>query len=272
VSDTGVIHELVTNIALIATGLRKLGYCSLVCIPLTFLFPVSKRQSMLRHGMAVDIVYWLQDAVLYRPVEIFLTFFLVELLHFPAPKHFVLASCPVWQQFVLLVLAIDFSQYWVHRALHHELLWNFHAIHHSSRSLDWLSSARLHPINTIIYSVLPGFVIYNTAVFTPAAFALYGMVITIYSPLLHSNLNWTFGPLRYVIGSPIYHRWHHSIEGNHKNLALFFPCIDLAFGTFYMPSHRVPSELGTAEPVPEGFLKQLIYPFRRPSSQFVQES
>ena len=33
-----------------------------------------------------------------------------------------------------------------------------------------------------------------------------------HSAFVHANLNWTFGPLRYVISSPVFHRWHHSRE------------------------------------------------------------
>ena len=53
----------------------------------------------------------------------------------------------------------------------------------------------------------------------------------------HANLDWTFGPLRYVIASPVFHRWHHSADAASRetNYAPMFPVWDLMFGTFHMP-------------------------------------
>ena len=31
-----------------------------------------------------------------------------------------------------------------------------------------------------------------------------------HSALVHANLNWSFGPLKYVLASPVSHRWHHT--------------------------------------------------------------
>ena len=35
----------------------------------------------------------------------------------------------------------------MHRLLHRPLLWRFHAVHHSSTQVDWLSAVRVHPVN-----------------------------------------------------------------------------------------------------------------------------
>ena len=79
-------------------------------------------------------------------------------------------------------------------------------------------------------------------------------------------MSWAFGPFRYVLASPAFHRWHHTSEeeGLDRNFAGLFPWIDLLFGTFYMPEGRRPERFGLAhEDVPEGLLAQLAYPFRR---------
>jgi sterol desaturase/sphingolipid hydroxylase (fatty acid hydroxylase superfamily) len=76
--------------------------------------------------------------------------------------------------------------------------------------------------------------------------------LTLYALLLHANVSWTYGRLRYLIASPPLHRWHHGL----------FPFIDLAFGTFYMPPGRQPQRFGTSnDDVPDGLLAQLAYPF-----------
>jgi sterol desaturase/sphingolipid hydroxylase (fatty acid hydroxylase superfamily) len=88
--------------------------------------------------------------------------------------------------------------------------------------------------------------------------------LTLCALLLHANVSWTYGRLRYLIASPTFHRWHHTSEeeGLDKNFAGLFPFIDLAFGTFYMPPGRQPERLGIVnDDVPDGLLAQLAYPF-----------
>jgi sterol desaturase/sphingolipid hydroxylase (fatty acid hydroxylase superfamily) len=90
--------------------------------------------------------------------------------------------------------------------------------------------------------------------------------LTFHAIFLHANVPWGFGPLRYFVSSPAFHRWHHTTqaEGLDKNFAGLFPFIDLAFGTFYMPRDRQPAAFGIqGNPVARGLFAQLAYPFRR---------
>lgn len=90
--------------------------------------------------------------------------------------------------------------------------------------------------------------------------------------LVHANLNWTFGPLRYVVASPVFHRWHHSDDAAQQatNFAPMFPVWDLVFGTFYMPAGRRPEAFG-AEGVPDGLGAQLVHPFASWHASAAQE-
>ena len=99
--------------------------------------------------------------------------------------------------------------------------------------------------------------------FSPQVFAIVAPINFFSGALVHANLNWTFGPLRYVLASPVFHRWHHSIDPNvrDKNFAPTFAFLDLMFGTFHMPEGRTPEGFG-AVGVPANFLGQLAYPFR----------
>src|SRR4029450_4616162 len=55
-----------------------------------------------------------------------------------------LAALPLVVQVPALLLAADFTQYWVHRAFHRSRwLWPFHAIHHSIEQMDWLGGPRV---------------------------------------------------------------------------------------------------------------------------------
>ena len=71
-----------------------------------------------------------------------------------------LADLPVLLQALIMLLASDFLQYWIPPRFHYAPLWKFHAVHHSPVNLDWLSAARFHPINIILYSTLVNVVVY----------------------------------------------------------------------------------------------------------------
>jgi sterol desaturase/sphingolipid hydroxylase (fatty acid hydroxylase superfamily) len=86
------------------------------------------------------------------------------------------------------------------------------------------------------------------------------------SAFVHANLNWTLGPFKYVLASPVFHRWHHTAleRGGSKNFAGTFPIFDLMFGTFYMPANALPDCYGVPDPAfPKGFAAQLAYPFKQ---------
>jgi sterol desaturase/sphingolipid hydroxylase (fatty acid hydroxylase superfamily) len=143
-------------------------------------------------------------------------------------------------------------------------MWRFHAVHHSSTQLDWLSALRVHPVNDVLSKLTPA-VVLAVLGFPLKMAAGYTVFLTAYTILLHANVSWSFGPLRYLIASPLFHRWHHTREheGQETNFAPLFPLIDIVFGTFHMPAGERPSRFGTVfTSVPRTFLGQLLFPFR----------
>jgi sterol desaturase/sphingolipid hydroxylase (fatty acid hydroxylase superfamily) len=176
--------------------------------------------------------------------------------------HGALAGQPLWLQALEIFVVGDFLGYWQHRLFHGQVLWRFHAIHHSSSELDWLSSVRLHPVNDALSRLIVA-VPLVLAGFNTAVVALYAPFTTFYAIMLHANLSWDYGPLRYVIASPAFHRWHHTSaeEGRDRNFSGALPLWDILFGTFYMP-RKQPVRFGISDPVPAGFVGQMIAPFR----------
>ena len=63
--------------------------------------------------------------------------------------------------------------YWIHRGFHTRLAWKFHAVHHSPKVLDWLSSARFHLLNTLLEFTLVDVVVLLLG-FSPAALVAAG--------------------------------------------------------------------------------------------------
>lgn len=236
--------------------------------------PRQRRAPLLRAGLVTDLTYWFATP--------FITHYVVKVVVLIAIGAFAwtvygridkaeilsgfgpLSRLPPPVQVLMMLIVGDFIGYWNHRMFHGRRLWRFHAIHHSSTALDWLSAVRVHPINDLagrIATTLPLLALG----FAPSAAVWVAPVLAVFAILLHANLNWDFGPLRAVIASPRFHRWHHTSEqdARDKNFAGLFPVWDILFGTYYMPPGRVPERFGTETPVPDGFLPQLLHPFRR---------
>jgi sterol desaturase/sphingolipid hydroxylase (fatty acid hydroxylase superfamily) len=175
-----------------------------------------------------------------------------------------LGRLPLWAQAAIFLIASDFMLYWIHRFFHRPALWKYHAVHHSSEELDWISAARFHPVNIFLGSVLVDVVLLLVGI-SPNVLVFVGPFTIAHSAFVHANLNWTLGPFRTVLAGPVFHRWHHTAaaRGGEKNFAGTFPIWDVLFATFYMPKSQAPDAYGVAEPLPETFGAQLLYPFRR---------
>jgi sterol desaturase/sphingolipid hydroxylase (fatty acid hydroxylase superfamily) len=170
---------------------------------------------------------------------------------------------PTWLQVVEVLLIGDLIGYWTHRWFHGRRLWKFHAVHHSSTEVDWLSSVRLHPVNDVLSRVAQAVPILLLG-YPPTIVAAYVPLLSFYAVFIHANVPWDLGPLRYVIASPAFHRWHHAREaaGQGRNFAGLFPFVDAAFGTLHLPRGRQPERFGIeGDPVPRGLVGQLRYPF-----------
>jgi sterol desaturase/sphingolipid hydroxylase (fatty acid hydroxylase superfamily) len=233
---------------------------------LSFVFANRPNQPLIRGGYIADTFYWFFGQIVYSKLyglTIAASSYLVVSLALTGREVGMLAGLPLVLQIFLILFSTDIIQYWVHRAFHGKHLWDFHAIHHSSREVDWLSAMRVHPVNYLFQFLLPGVISYMLG-FSAEAYIIMAPFNAIYSSLVHANLSWSFGPLRYVLASPTFHRWHHTYasDGGMRNFAPTFPFIDLAFGTFYMPQDSMPERFGTEEIVPEGVIGQFVYPFR----------
>ena len=238
----------------------------LVFIPLEGLFAL-REQRVFREGWQTDLKHF------------FVSHAGVQLLSFagmiPAQVMFAwavqldfqksVAAQPLWLQFIEIIFTVDLMTYWIHRAFHQvPWLWNFHAIHHSSRKMDWLAGSRMHIVDVMVtraVAFLPVFVLG----FAPSALYAYLVFVSFHAVFIHANVRWRFPGLRWVISTPEYHHWHHTSdeEGLDKNFASFLPMWDVLFGTAHQPDYW-PKNYGTVKfQPPETYLGQLAYPFRR---------
>jgi sterol desaturase/sphingolipid hydroxylase (fatty acid hydroxylase superfamily) len=228
-----------------------------------------------KREIATDVCYWFLIPLAARFVRIGLMVMGAayiynihgadELINFYDDGFGPLAELPLWAQAFTFLAVSDFLTYWIHRGFHGANLWKYHAVHHSSEDLDWISAARFHPVNIFLGTVLVDVGLLLAGI-SPNVMLWVGPFTTATSALVHANLNWTFGPFKYVLASPVFHRWHHTAldRGGSSNFAGTFPIWDLLFGTFYMPENELPDAYGIDDQsFPESFGAQLLYPFTR---------
>jgi ornithine lipid hydroxylase len=167
-------------------------------------------------------------------------------------------------QILLVLVATDLLDYWVHRLMHGPL-WRFHAIHHSAPRLYWINSWRLHPVEGLAFcafTVVPLLALGAPRLPLMVAWAS----STVFRMLQHSNADVRLGPLNWVLAGPELHRWHHSprraeSESNYGNVLIVW---DVLFGTRWMPEEPPPLDVGLdgVAPYPTAYGAQLLAPFR----------
>jgi len=237
-----------------------------VFVPLEKLFALHP-QKVFRKGWATDVVHFVVNNLLTTVGVLVAVVAAGTVLRVFVPDALRtdLGHLPWAVQFVVAVVVAGVGGYWGHRATHTvPVLWKFHKVHHSITEMDWLAAARLHPVDqafTRSCAILP---LYALG-FTRATFGAFLVFTTLQAIFIHANVRWTFGPLRWIIGTPEFHHWHHANqpEAYNSNFAGEFPWIDLVFGTLRMPTGERPARYGIDDEVPTGYLRQLAWPFKR---------
>jgi len=238
---------------------------TLIFSPIEVLWPAYPQQSVFRREWLNDIVYFLST---HLPIQI--TSFLILL---PATQlssrlnlSFVpntVGKLPWLAQLLLAILVADLAQYWIHRAFHKVwFMWRFHAIHHSSKALDWIAGSRSHWFDdTLVRGLILAPLMLG---FSQNIILAYLVFVTLHATWCHCN----FGPsvkwMEPYLVMPRYHHWHHSSQkaAIDKNFAIHLPWIDKLFGTHYLPADEWPSKYGlNGEEIPRGFIRQTYEPF-----------
>jgi sterol desaturase/sphingolipid hydroxylase (fatty acid hydroxylase superfamily) len=240
---------------------------ALIFIPLERLFALHKDQKILRRGLRADILHFLFSRTIADVFTFLFVGALILLIHWMVSPAFQaqVASQPRLVQLGEAILIANVGGYIGHRMSHQiPFLWRFHSVHHSISEMDWLAAARVHPLDQIVTKALIIVPLYMLG-YSKATLGAYIGLATVHAVFIHANVRIRFGPLRWLIGSPEFHHWHHSAdpEAHNKNFAGELPLLDLLFGTFYLPKDRMPQRYGVSEPVPVGYIGQMLYPFRK---------
>ena len=176
---------------------------------------------------------------------------------------------PAWLQLFLLFVLADFIQWNTHRLLHTvPWLWEFHKLHHSVKEMGFAAHLRYHWMETIVYKSIQYLPLAMIGYSLLDFFAVHIFALAI-GHLNHANLNWNYGPLKYIFNSPRMHIWHHAraLPAQHRhgvNYGISLSIWDYLFKTAYTPNEGRDIELGFNDDkdYPTGFARQLIYPLK----------
>ena len=240
---------------------------TLIFSPIEVLWPAYPKQSVFRPEWLLDIKYFLST---HLPIQI--TSLLILLPATQISTHLAIPGLvdavgrlPWPLQFFLAVLVADLCEYAIHRAFHTvPWLWRFHAIHHSSKSLDWIAGSRSHLVDDVVVRAF--MLVPMMLVFRHDMIVAYLFFVTIHATWAHCNFGPTLKWLEPYLIQPRFHHWHHTSqkEAIDKNFAIHFPWIDKLFGTHYLPAEGWPQSYGLhKQELPAGFWAQAFYPFRR---------
>ena len=122
---------------------------------------------------------------------------------------------PVWLEFVLAVLILDFA-IWLQHLITHKIpvLWRLHRVHHADRDMDVTTAIRFHPIEIALSMFLKIGLVYAMG---PAALAVIVFEILLNGTAMfnHANIKMPLAVdrvLRLVLVTPDMHRVHHSVH------------------------------------------------------------
>jgi len=242
-----------------------------VFMPLERLFALHRRKFFSKR-LAGDIGFYfisgLVPSLLFTPPLVLVGLGAHAII--PSGIYTEVAAWPVWMRAVAALVVSEIGFYWGHRWSHEiPLLWRFHSVHHVPTEVYFLISARAHPVDNAfirLCGLIPVYILGIATPLTPSGgviSALLVLLITMWGFLIHANVHWRLGPLEWIIATPAFHHWHHTLaEPRDRNYASMLPCMDWIFGTHYLPKNHWPSAYGIEASRPNSLVGQLWFPFQ----------
>jgi sterol desaturase/sphingolipid hydroxylase (fatty acid hydroxylase superfamily) len=176
---------------------------------------------------------------------------------------------PIPAQLALAIVIADCGITLAHWASHRaEVLWRFHAVHHSVERLYGFNGLMKHPLHQAFELTAATVPLVLLGMPQNVAWLL-TFAVAIQLLLQHSNADMRVGVLAHVWAVAPAHRWHHvahATEGD-VNFGLFTCLWDHLLGTFRAadPGRRfVPGDFGVADrpDYPRAYAAQMVEPFR----------
>ena len=152
-------------------------------------------------------------------------------------------DAPLWLEFALALVALDFAIYWQHRATHAwPLLWRLHRVHHTDAVLDASTALRFHPIE-IALSMVYKVVVVALLGIDPLAVLVFEVVLNATALFSHANIQLPERidrALALLLVTPAMHRVHHApdVRRTNSNYGFCLSIWDRLFGSYRGLRHR----------------------------------
>lgn len=181
-------------------------------------------------------------------------------------EQFAFAKIAVtWWSWLLAIIAVDFTYYWMHRIEHERrLLWAVHSVHHSSQEYNLTTALRLSWVESL----------YEWLFFIPLlligfdAIQILGSLfaVVLYQTWIHTEKVGKLGWLDGIFNTPSVHRVHHATNADFidKNYGGILIIWDRLFKTYQVenekPVYGLTTQLGSSNPLTINFREfQTIY-------------
>lgn len=245
---------------------------------LEVLWPAVRNQKVLSRALAQDFVWFNLDG-LFKMAILPAYIGALRMAYDGATGGFAFNGSDLWPVPLTVIAAFLLSDFlnWFHHWVRHKVtaFWHFHVIHHSQREMNLFTDLRVHSVEYLIAQAVMFVPLFMFPLSHPTIMG-YGAVMIWYTRLIHANIRLNFGPLRFILVSPQFHRIHHSIEPRHRdrNFGVILTVWDRLFGTLYphydeYPATGVegvnlqpPARL-SARQWTMSFVEQFLYPFRQ---------
>jgi len=247
----------------VTLGSALLSFCVFAAIfsPLERLLP-RRRAAWLRPALGTDLLFLAGNFLVWSPLVDSILSMALRFAGSAASVAARLYELPLVARLVRAWLTVDLCTYWFHR-LSHRLpwLWRFHRVHHTAKHLDWVAAYREHPLDNLLTRAVENLplLLFGLPLPLVAGVAAFRGLYALY---IHSNIQLEPGPLRFLLGSPRLHHFHHDEHhGGTVNYGNLNPLLDLLFGTYRDPG-SVPPQLGDSGRAPTNYFGLIWQPLR----------
>lgn len=190
----------------------------------------------------------------------------IFVIGFFTTEQFAFSAIPVtWWSWVVAIIAVDFTYYWMHRIEHERrILWAVHSVHHSSQEYNLTTALRLSWLESLYEWIffIPLLVMGFDAIQILSSL----LMVVLYQTWIHTEKIGRLGWLDGIFNTPSVHRVHHATNATYidKNYGGILILWDRLFGTYQAetnkPVYGITEQLGSSNPLTINFHEfQLIY-------------
>ena len=235
-------------------------------------FPYRRGIPFFRDGFWTDVIGYtiIQSFLLKIIIFDYIILPLQERIHWEGLPN--ISAWPLWIQVLFFLITHDFYIYWFHRWQHaNKFLWRTHEAHHSNEQVDWIAGMRSHAVEIVVNQTVEFLPIILLGA-DPAVIPIKGLIDGLWGMLIHANIQFSFGKLKYILNGPEFHLWHHADHQDvfHANFATKLSIWDAIFGTLYESSIK-PTDWGLYYEFPKNYFSQHLYAFYRWTFQAKQK-